>query len=139
MEAKKTPVVLHRAVFGSLDRFIAYYLEETKGVLPVWLAPTQVMIMPVSSEHQKDYANEIKELLIKENIRVEVDDRNEKLGYRLRESQIKKIPITIILGDNEQNDKTISYRLFGNKETTTLTKEESISYIKDLIEKRTRL
>ena len=137
--SKKTPVVLHRAVFGSIDRFIAYYLEETKGVLPVWLAPIQAIIMPVSSEHQADYANEVKDLLAKEDIRVELDARNEKLGYRLRESQIKKIPITIILGDQEKEKKQISYRLFGTKETTTLSQEEFIKYIKDLIKNRTRM
>ncbi|MBQ3435512.1 MAG: threonine--tRNA ligase [Bacilli bacterium] len=137
--SKKTPVVLHRAVFGSIDRFIAYYLEETKGVLPVWLAPIQAIIMPVSSEHQADYAKEVNDLLAKEDIRVELDARNEKLGYRLRESQIKKIPITIILGDQEKENKTISYRLFGTKETTTLSQEEFLKYIKDLIKKRTRM
>ena len=137
--SKKTPVVLHRAVFGSLDRTIAYYLEETKGILPVWLAPIQAIIMPVSSEHQAGYAKEVEELLKKEGIRVEVDDRNEKLGYRLRESQIKKIPITIILGDKEMEDKTISYRLFGKQETTTVSQQEFIDYINDLIKNYTRL
>ena len=85
-EGKKVrPVVIHRAILGSLDRFIAFLLEETKGALPLWLAPVQVNIIPVSSEHQLDYAYEVKEILEKSGIRVEVDARNEKLGYRMRE------------------------------------------------------
>ena len=135
---KKTPVVLHRAVFGSIDRFIAYYLEETKGNLPTWLAPTQVVVMPVNSEFQGEYAKEIYELLRNNDIRVELDDRNEKLGYRLRESQTKKIPYTLILGDNEKDNKQISYRLFGEKETTTVSKEDFIKLIKEEIETKKR-
>ena len=101
-EGKKVrPVVIHRAILGSLDRFIAFLLEETKGALPLWLAPVQVNIIPVSSEHQLDYAYEVKEILEKSGIRVEVDARNEKLGYRMRESQTKKIPYTLVLGDND--------------------------------------
>lgn len=132
----KTPVVLHRAVFGSLDRFIAYYLEETKGNLPTWLAPTQVIVMPVNSEFQGEYARSIYELLRDNDVRVELDDRNEKLGYRLRESQVKKIPYTLILGDNEKNNNQISYRLFGSQDTTTLDKDEFIKQIKEEISKR---
>ena len=132
----KTPVVLHRAVFGSLDRFIAYYLEETKGNLPTWLAPTQVIVMPVNSEFQGEYAKEIYELLRDNDIRVELDDRNEKLGYRLRESQVKKIPYTLILGDNEKDNNQISYRLFGSQETTTLSKDDFVKQLKEEISKR---
>ncbi len=130
---KKTPVVLHRAVFGSLDRTIAYYLEETKGILPTWLAPVQVLVMPVNSEFQGEYAREVYSLLKENGIRVEIDDRNEKLGYRLRESQIKKVPYTIILGDKEKDNKEISYRLFGHQDTTTVSQEEFIKTIKEEI------
>ena len=133
---KVTPVVIHRAVFGSLDRFIAYYLEETKGVLPTWLAPTQVVIMPVNSEYQGEYAKEVYDLLKKNKIRVELDDRNEKLGYRLRESQIKKIPYTLVLGDNEKDNKQISYRLFQSKDTTTVSQNEFIKHIKEEIDNK---
>ena len=133
---KVTPVVLHRAVFGSIDRFIAYYLEETKGALPTWLAPTQVVIMPVNSEYQGEYAKEVYNLLKENKIRVELDDRNEKLGYRLRESQIKKIPYTLILGDNEKDNKQISYRLYSEKETTTVSQEEFVKHLKDEIENK---
>ena len=131
--SNKTPVVLHRAVFGTLDRFIAYYLEETKGKLPVFLSPVQVKVIPVSSEHHGNYACDINKLLLDNDIRSEVDLRDEKLGYRLREAQTSKIPYTLILGDNEKNDNTISYRMFGQKETNTLKKEEFIKYIKEMI------
>ena len=131
--SKKTPVVLHRAILGSLDRFMAYIIEETKGNLPLWLAPTQVTIIPVNNEYHLEYSNEVKDLLDKNNIRVELDDREEKLSYRMRETQTKKIPITIIIGDKEKENKTISYRLFGTQETTTLTQDEFINFIKDRI------
>ena len=131
--SKKTPVVLHRAILGSLDRFMAYIIEETKGNLPLWLAPTQVTIIPVNNEYHLEYSNEVKDLLDKNNIRVELDDREEKLSYRMRETQTKKIPITIIIGDKEKENKAISYRLFGTQETTTLTQDEFINFIKDRI------
>lgn len=132
--SKKTPVVLHRAVFGSLDRTIAYYLEETKGILPTWLAPVQVQVMPVNSEYQGEYAKEVYNLLKDNNIRVELDDRNEKLGYRLRESQIRKIPYTLIIGDQEKESKSISFRLYSEKETTTVSQKEFINLIRDEID-----
>lgn len=129
-EGKKLrPVVIHRAILGSLDRFIAFLLEETKGALPLWLAPVQVNIIPVSSEHQLDYAYEVKEILEKSGIRVEVDARNEKLGYRMRESQTKKIPYTLVLGDNEKENKTVTYRKHGSSDKETL----SIDDFKELV------
>ena len=133
---RKTPVVIHRAVFGSLDRTIAYYLEETKGILPTWLSPLQAIVIPVNTEFQTDYGREMYELLKENKIRVELDDRNEKLGFRLREAQTKKIPYTIILGDQEKEAKTISYRLFGQKDTVTVSQSEFIKLIKDEIKTR---
>ena len=133
---KQVPVVLHRAIFGTFDRFTAFIIEETKGAFPTWLAPTQVIVMPVNSEFQGEYAREIYELLEKEGIRAELDDRNEKLGYRLRESQVKKIPYTLILGDNERDNNQISYRLFGSQETVTLSKDEFIKQLKEEIANR---
>ena len=126
---KQIPIVLHRAIFGTFDRFTAFILEETKGVLPTWLAPIQVNVIPVNMEYHVDYANEIKELLSKNDIRVEADLRDEKLSYKMRESQIRKIPFTLILGDQERDNKTISYRLFGSKETTTISQDEFINLI----------
>jgi threonine--tRNA ligase len=131
---KKTPVVLHRAILGSLDRFMAYILEETKGALPTWLAPTQVKVIPVNPELHSEYGEEITKLLEANNIRVELDNRNEKLGYRLREAQTEKVPYTLILGDQEKENSTISYRLFGQKDTTTVSKEEFVNLIKEEID-----
>ena len=134
---KKTPVVLHRAVFGSIDRFIAYYLEETKGVLPLWLAPVQVNIIPVNNEYHLKCAEKLLKRLSDKNIRVKLDDRDEKLSYKMRESQSHKIPYTVIIGDKEKDDKTVSYRLFGHKETETLSiKEFEKELLKQIEERR---
>ena len=134
---KKTPVVLHRAIFGSIDRFMAFYLEETKGILPLWLAPVGVVVMPVNSEYQTDYAEKVYNWLKDNHIRAELDARNEKLSYRMREAQMKKIPYTLILGDNEKNDNKISYRVYGNNETITVTWDEFLDLLnKDIKEKR---
>ncbi len=134
---KKTPVVLHRAIFGSIDRFMAFYLEETKGILPLWLAPVGVVVMPVNSEYQTDYAEKVYNWLKENHIRAELDARNEKLSYRMREAQMRKIPYTLILGDNEKNDNKISYRVYGNNETITVTWDEFLELLnKDIKEKR---
>lgn len=134
---KQTPVVIHRAIFGTFDRFTAFLIEETKGAFPTWLSPTQVEVIPVSSEFQGDYASVVTEKLKAEGIRAELDDRNEKLGYRLREAQTKKVPYTLILGDKEKQDSTISYRLHGEKNTTTVSQEEFIKLIKEEIKNKT--
>ena len=105
---KKTPVVLHRAILGSLDRFMAYILEETKGALPLWLSPTQINVIPVNNEYHTEYANKIYELLKDNGFRVNIDLRDEKLSYKMRESQTKKIPYTLILGDKEKENNNIS-------------------------------
>ncbi len=128
--SKKTPVVLHRAILGSIDRFIAYILEETKGVLPLWLSPVQLNIIPVNNEYHLEYAKKIYEELKNLNYRVNLDDRNEKLAYKMRESQISKTPITIILGQKEMDENTISYRLLGNNETKSISFTEFVEYIK---------
>ena len=131
--SKKTPVVLHRAIFGSLDRFIAYYLEETKGALPFWLSPTQITIVPVNNEYHLDYANNIYTELKNLNYRVHLDDREEKLGYKLRESVVNKVPITLILGQKEVDDNKVSYRLLGSTDTKTVSLKEFEDYISDLV------
>jgi len=127
---KERPVVIHRAILGSLDRFVAFLLEETKGILPVWLAPTQVYIIPVNDEYHLEYAKKIEEELKKQNFRVELDDRNEKLSYKMRESQMRKIPVTLILGDDEKEGNYISYRLFGSRETTRVEMAEFIDFLR---------
>ena len=134
--SKKTPVVLHRAVFGSIDRFIAYYLEETKGVLPTFLSPVQVNIIPVNCEYHLDYSKEIYNLLLENNIRVELDDRDEKMNYKIRESVTRKIPYTVILGDKEKDNNQISYRKYGSNETVSLDSNEFIKLIKDIIKNK---
>ena len=133
---KQTPVVIHRAIFGTFDRFTAFIIEETKGAFPTWLAPTQVEVIPVSSEFQGDYAYVVTEKLKEAGIRAELDNRNEKLGYRLREAQTKKVPYTLILGDKKKQDNTISYRLHGQKETTTVSLREFLKLIKEEIENK---
>jgi len=126
---KQVPVVLHRAIFGTFDRFTAFLIEETKGAFPVWLSPLQVKVIPVNPEFQSDYGKEVVDYLKNNGIRVELDDRNEKLGYRLREAQTSKVPYTLILGDKEKEDNTISYRLHGEKDTTTVTKEAFLNLL----------
>ncbi len=120
---KQTPVVLHRAILGSLDRFIAYILEETKGNLPTWLAPVQVSVIPVNNNYHLEYANEVYNALNEKNVRVELDDREEKLSYKMREAQTKKIPIILILGDKEKEGNLISYRRHGSNKTYCLDKD----------------
>ena len=127
---KKTPVVLHRAILGSLDRFMAYILEETKGALPLWLSPVQVNIIPVKNEYQLDYCKKIYDTLNDNNIRVTLDDREEKLGYKMREGVIKKYSYNLIIGEREVNDKVISYRKYGSEETTTIALDEFINLLK---------
>ena len=126
---KKTPVVLHRAILGSLDRFMAYILEETKGNLPLWLAPVGVNVIPVNNEYHLEYANKIFNKLNENNIRCELDDRDEKLSYKMRESQTRKIPYTLVLGDKERDNNMISYRKFGSPDTTTVKVDEFINLI----------
>ena len=133
---KVRPVVIHRAILGSLDRFVAFLLEETKGVLPVWLAPVQVNIIPVNNEHHLEYCVSLKDKLQKLGIRVDLDIREEKLGYRMRESQTKKIPYTLVIGDKEVESNSVNYRLHGSKETNILSIDDFGSLILDQIEKK---
>ena len=132
----KTPVVLHRAILGSLDRFMAYLLEETKGVLPLWLSPIQVNIIPVNNEYHLDYANKVNNLLIDNNIRTNLDDRDEKVGYKLREGVMKKILYTLVLGDNEKANNTITYRKYGTEDKVTISLDEFVKMIKDEIQSK---
>ena len=134
--SKKRPVVLHRAILGSIDRFIAYLLEVTKGAFPLWLAPVQIDVIPVNNEYHLEYANEITDLLKHNNFRVELDSRDEKLSYRMREAQTRKIPFTLILGDKEKENGMISYRCFGSNETITVSKAEFINLLNERLTKR---
>ena len=135
---KKTPVVLHRAILGSLDRFMAYILEETKGNLPLWLAPVQVKVLPVKNDDEEllAYSKEVFKVLDDVNVRVELDDRSEKLGYRMREGQMQKVPYLLVLGNNEKDEKTVTYRLHGEKETTTVSVDEFVSMVTEKIQNK---
>lgn len=112
------PVVIHRGIVSTMERFVAYLTEVYKGAFPTWLAPIQATIIPVSVEAHSDYAYEIKERLQAKGIRVEVDDRNEKMGYKIRDSQTQKIPYQLVVGDNEVKDATVNVRRYGSKETS---------------------
>lgn len=131
--AKVRPVVIHRAILGSMDRFIAFLIEETKGIFPCWLAPTQVEIIPVSLEHHSEYSQNLLTKLRRNKIRTELDSRDEKLGYKIREAQTRKIPYTLVIGDNEVNNNTVTYREYGHQEQITVTIDEFIKLIEDRI------
>ena len=126
---KKVPVVIHRAIFGTFDRFTAFYIEETKGAFPLWLSPKQIMVIPVNSEIHSEYAHKVKDKLLENGFRVEVDDRNEKLGYRVREAQISKTPICLICGDNEAANNSVTIRRHGSSEQVSLSIDDLINML----------
>ncbi len=133
---KQTPIVVHRAILGSLDRFFALLLEETKGVLPLWLAPTQIDVIPVSPEAHSAYAEKVMAALKKHKIRVKMDDRNEKLGYRVREAQTQKIPVSVVVGDGEEKENTVTVRRYGSKEETKMSLDDFVNAMLDEIERK---
>lgn len=125
---KHRPVVIHRAVFGSIDRFMGILTEHYSGAFPLWLSPVQVKLLPVSVVHD-EYAEQVRRQLASAGLRVETDSRNEKLGYRIREAQLEKIPYMLVLGDQEQNDGTISVRSRAENTLFTLTAQEFIQQL----------
>ena len=135
---KVRPVVIHRAILGSLDRFIAFLLEETKGYLPLWLAPHQVNIIPVNNNYHLEYAKEVENSLRKNGIRVSLDDREEKVGYKMREAIMSKNPYILVLGDNETKDRTVTYRTSQSEDKVTITLDEFVSKVKEEIENKIR-
>ena len=106
---EKTPVVLHRAILGSLDRFMAYMIEETKGKFPTWLCPEQVRILPISEKYL-DYAETVRKELAKNDVDVTVDSRSEKIGYKIREARLDKIPYMLVVGQKEEEEGVVSVR-----------------------------
>ena len=132
--SKKRPVMLHRVIYGSIERFIGILIEHYAGAFPLWLAPVEVNIIPVSNEHHLEYAQNLAKELDSAGIRVKIDDRDEKMGYKMRESQTKKIPLTLVLGDKEVEDNSVSYREFGKTETTTVSSAEFINLVTKCIE-----
>ena len=133
---KVPPVMVHRAVLGSYERFLVLLLEQTKGVLPLWLSPVQVNIIPVNMNYHNDYCKKLKEKLLEEDIRVEYDDSEESMNKKIRQSNIMKNPYTIIIGDKERDNNLISYRKYGNEETISINIEEFINKIKEEIKER---
>ena len=134
--SKKRPVMLHRVIYGSIERFIGILIEHYAGAFPLWLAPVQFTIIPVNNDIHLKYATKIKEILENNKYRVNLDVRNEKLSYKMRDSQVKKVPITIILGDKEKDCEEISYRFFGEKNTNTLKIVEFLELIKEKIKNK---
>ena len=128
--SKKRPVMLHRVIFGSIERFIGIIIEHFAGAFPLWLAPRQVVIVPVHHELHLDYANKVKAELEALGLRVEVDNRNEKLGYRIREAQTQKVPYALVVGDGEAQNETVTVRKFGSKETESLSLAECVAKLK---------
>ena len=129
---KKTPVVLHRAILGSIDRFIAYILEETKGALPTWLAPVQIKILPISDKH-KEYSEKLKNRFDELNLRVELDEREEKIGYKIREAQLQKIPYMLIVGDKEVEANAVGVRSRKDGDIGAMSVEDFINKIEEEI------
>ena len=128
--------MVHRAVLGSYERFLVLLLEQTKEVLPLWLSPVQVNIIPVNMNYHNDYCKKLKEKLLEEDIRVEYDDSEESMNKKIRQSNIMKNPYTIIIGDKERDNKLISYRKYGSKETISINIDKFINHIKQEIKKR---
>ena len=120
---EQTPVVLHRAILGSLDRFMAYLIEETMGAFPAWLAPVQVKVLPIT-DRTLDYANELSAALDARGFRVEVDDRNEKIGKKIRETTLEKVPYMLVVGDRDMENKTVSVRTRGGEDLGAMSLEE---------------
>ena len=126
---KERPVMLHRVIFGSIERFIGILIEHYAGAFPTWLTPIQVNIIPVNNEYHLEYAKDIYNLLLENGFRVKLDDSDEKLSYKMRDSSVKKIPYTLILGDKEKDGDLISYRHLGSRETHTINKKEFINML----------
>lgn len=131
--SKKRPVMLHRVIFGSIERFIGILIEHYAGAFPLWLSPNQVNIIPVNNLIHMDYAKKIMQELDDNEIRVTLDESDEKFGYKMRQSVMSKVPYTLILGDNEMNEGTISYRHRGSTETKNMKLDEFISMLKEEI------
>ncbi|UDI78065.1 threonine--tRNA ligase [Staphylococcus taiwanensis] len=127
------PVVIHRGVVSTMERFVAFLTEETKGAFPTWLAPKQVEIIPVNVDLHYDYAKNLQDELKSQGIRVEIDDRNEKMGYKIREAQMQKIPYQLVVGDKEVENNEVNVRQYGSQDQKTMEKDEFIWNLVDEI------
>lgn len=135
---KVEPVMLHRVVFGSIERFIGILIEHYGGAFPTWLSPVQVSLLPVNGEVHGDYAKEVEKALKEIGVRVELDDSNEKLGYRLRNAQVRKIPFTLVIGDKERENGEVTYRVYGDQKQITVPLKEFLELIKKSISDKAR-
>lgn len=131
--SKKTPVMIHRACFGSIERFIGIITEHFAGAFPLWLAPKQVTIIPVNNDAHLAYARGIEEILTNAGIRVSIDDREEKINYKIRETQVKKIPYTLVLGDQEKANNSVTYRHHGSNQSFNMPIDDFVNMLKDEI------
>ena len=126
------PIMIHRAPFGSMERFVAVLLEHTAGKFPLWLAPDQAVVLPISEKYN-DYAAEVVDYLTKHDVRVQIDDRNEKIGRKIRDNELKRIPFLLIVGEKEQNDHTVSLRVQGEGDKGSMTLDEFCNHVNDLV------
>ncbi|MDM7864200.1 threonine--tRNA ligase [Staphylococcus borealis] len=132
------PVVIHRGVVSTMERFVAFLTEETKGAFPTWLAPKQVEIIPVNVDLHYDYARNLQDELKSQGVRVEIDDRNEKMGYKIREAQMQKIPYQVVVGDKEVENNEVNVRKYGSQDQDTVEKDEFIWNLVDEIRLKKR-
>lgn len=132
------PVVIHRGVVSTMERFVAFLTEETKGAFPTWLAPKQVEIIPVNVDLHYDYARNLQDELKSQGVRVEIDDRNEKMGYKIREAQMQKIPYQIVVGDKEVENNEVNVRKYGSQDQETVERDEFIWNLVDEIRLKKR-
>lgn len=133
---KQRPIMLHRVIFGAIERFIGILIEHFAGVFPLWMAPVQINIIPVNNQYHLEYAEAVKADLEALGLRVKVDHREEKLGFKMRESQIAKVPINVIIGDKEVASNEVSYRLHGKEETVTLERDDFVKFVLDKVESK---
>ena len=136
---KERPIMLHRAILGSFERFIGIITEHFAGAFPIWCAPLQIKVLPVNAKSQGEYAKNLVDKLKEEDFRVELDDSEEKLGYRLRNSVIKKVPYTLVIGDKEMENGTVTYRKYGSEKQITVSLEEFINMVKEEIKTKALL
>ncbi len=130
------PIMIHRAPFGSMERFVAVLLEHTAGKFPLWLAPDQAVVLPISEKYN-DYAAEVVEYLTQHDVRVQMDDRNEKIGRKIRDNELKRIPFLLIVGEKEQNERTVSLRVQGEGDKGSMTLDEFCNHVADLVKEET--
>ena len=130
---KVRPIMLHRALFGSIERFIGIIIEHFAGVFPLWLAPEQMRIVPVNNDAHLEYAKEVEKALKASGIRVSIDSRDEKLNYKIRESQTRKVPYVLVIGDNEKATNSVTYRHHGTTNQVNVSLDEFINMVQEEI------